>query len=75
MKKDIPKMSTIIYFDSNNRKKYEPNGENTSLTVISLSDLEEMGQLSDDKILEQCTKSKEDDIAVLLYTSGNQFSI
>ena len=76
----IPRMKMIIYFDSDhNKSKEEPiKGTNngSSLKLIALSELERMAKESTDTdVLLEVQQSNEDDIAVLLYTSGNWISI
>ena len=68
-------MSTIIYFNANNNTKeklIEKSNENSTLNFIALSDLEEMAKLGANDQQLTYRSPKEDDIAVLLYTSGIQ---
>lgn len=73
----IPKLRTIIYFDSNHDKSREESIENSdngsSLKRIALSELERNARESaDTDVFVGVRQPKEDDIAVLLYTSGNE---
>ena len=75
LKNKIPKMSTIIYFNTNNNTKedaFKNSDQNSSLKLIALSDLEEMANLSTDNHRLTYKSPEENDIAVLLYTSGIQ---
>ena len=75
LKNKIPKMSTIIYFNTNNNTKeklIEKSDEISTLNMIALSDLEEMAKLRENDKQLAYRRPNQDDIAVLLYTSGIQ---
>ena len=73
LKNKIPKLSTIIYFSANystNFNTNEKSEQTQTLNIISLSDLEETAKFSKTDEPLSYRPPKEDDIAILLYTSG-----
>ncbi|CAG2183993.1 unnamed protein product, partial [Oppiella nova] len=71
LKPQIPKMSKIIFFDSNNNQSNHSieNFDNKDVSLIALSDLVEMGRQTTEEL--SYDSPNEEDIAVLLYTSGS----
>ena len=71
--KQIPKLNKIIYFDRINKKLSADKLEDSTISLIALSYLEQTGKQSNEELTYR--QMSEEDIAVLLYTSGIQLKI
>ena len=74
LKKNIAKLSTIIFLDTNidrNEEEFHRINSDHCFKLLALSELEKMVyQAKNDQALPYLSP-KEEDIAIILYTSGN----